>query len=121
MHILRNHHVLAVHDAKESARFYIDRLGFAQSHEDPWWTFVRRDGCTIMLGSCPDDAPASDLGSHSYVAYLLVDDVDGLYAEWRGRGVEPLDAPVDEAWGMREFGIRTPDGHRIRVGQRLEA
>ena len=23
----------------------------------------------------------------------------------------------DKPWGMREFGIRTPDGHRIMIGQ----
>lgn len=121
MRIVRNHYVLAVNDAKHSARFYVDRLGFTQSHEDPWWTFVRRDDCTFMLGSCPDDPPASALGSHSYVAYLLVDDADRLFAEWKGRGVEPLHEPADEPWGMREFTISTPDGHRIRVGQQIPA
>jgi hypothetical protein len=24
-----------------------------------------------------------------------------------------------EPWGMREFGIETPDGHRIMFGQKL--
>jgi len=26
---------------------------------------------------------------------------------------------ADKPWGMREFGVRTPDGHRIMFGQEL--
>jgi hypothetical protein len=29
-----------------------------------------------------------------------------------------IKAIKDEPWGMREFGLRTVDGHRIMVGQR---
>lgn len=34
-----------------------------------------------------------------------------------GAGATLTQPPADEPWGMREFGIRTPDGHRIRFGQ----
>lgn len=26
---------------------------------------------------------------------------------------------TEEPWGLREFGIRTPDGHRIMCGQEI--
>ena len=35
-------------------------------------------------------------------------------------GAEIVKAPATEPWGMREFGLRTIDGHRIMVGQDLE-
>ena len=71
----------------------------------------------IMLGECPDDMHPSELGCHNYFAYLRVDDVDAYYAQVRRAGVETLGAIEDRPWGMREFGVRTPDGHRIRIGQ----
>ena len=121
MKILQNHYVLAVHDARKSARFYADALGFRIVHEDPSWVFVTRDGCVIMLGECPDDMHPSQLGCHNYFAYLRVDDAEAFHAELLGRGVEALGEVTDQPWGMREFGIRTPDGHRITVGQAIGA
>jgi uncharacterized glyoxalase superfamily protein PhnB len=70
-----------------------------------------------MLGECPGEKPASELGNHSYVAYLLVEGVDQLYEEVSARGAEVISQPTTEPWGLREFGIRTLDGHRIRFGE----
>ena len=119
MTILQNHYVLAVHDVRESARFYVDKLGFRITHEPPGWIFVARDNCMIMLGECPDDMHPSELGCHNYFAYLRVDDVNAFHAQLQHNGVESLSPLADEPWGMREFSIRTPDGHRIRIGQSL--
>ncbi len=120
MKILQNHYVLAVPNVRESARFYVEKLGFETVADHPGWIFVARDNCMIMLGECPDDIHPSELGCHSYFAYLRVDDVDAYHAELHARGIEPLSVPVDEPWGMREFAIRTSDGHRIKCGQEIE-
>ena len=117
--ILQNHYVLAVPDARASARFYVDALGFRVVAEPDGWVFVSKDQCLIMLGSCPDDLPPGELGCHSYFGYLVVDDVDRCYAELAEKGVTPLGKLADEPWGMREFALRTPDGHRIKIGQVL--
>ncbi|MEX0652896.1 MAG: VOC family protein [Phycisphaeraceae bacterium] len=116
--ILQNHYVLAVHNMRDSARFYVDMLGFEVTAEPPGWIFVSKDHVTIMLGECPDDMHASELGCHNYFAYLCVDDVDAWHNRLQSRGVEMLSPVADKPWGMREFGIRTPDGHRIMFGQR---
>ena len=73
----------------------------------------------IMLGSCPNALPPGELGDHSYFAYFVVDDVDGWFQEMRGKGVQVSSSPEDKPWGMREFGLRTPDGHQIKVGQKI--
>ena len=111
--------VLAVRDLAASTRFYVDVLGFERDFGDgsDGWSFLSRDNCRLMLGACPDATPASEIGDHAYVAYLVVDDVDQLHEELSGRLPEPVPAPVTEPWGLREFGIRTPDGHRIRFGE----
>lgn len=53
----------------------------------------------------------------SFVAYVTVEGIDALHQEVALRGAEVISEPETEPWGMREFGIRTPDGHRIRFGQ----
>jgi catechol 2,3-dioxygenase-like lactoylglutathione lyase family enzyme len=117
--ILQNHHVLAVPDKDAAATFYITRLGFREVHRDEGWVFVQRDRCMLMLGECPDALPPCELGDHNYFAYLVVDDVDAFYAEARANGAELLGEVKDKPWGMREFGVRTPEGYRLMLGQRL--
>jgi uncharacterized glyoxalase superfamily protein PhnB len=116
---LQNHYVLAVHDVRKSARFYVEQMGFHVTAEPPGWIFVARDNCMIMLGECPDDMHPSELGCHSYFGYLLVDDAHAYHAELRAKGAESLGPVEDKPWGLREFSIKTPDGHRINVGQPL--
>jgi catechol 2,3-dioxygenase-like lactoylglutathione lyase family enzyme len=117
--ILQNHYVLAVHDIRRSAEFYVQMLGFEIVNEPPGWIFVKKDHCMIMLGECPDDLPASELGCHSYFAYLRVDDADAYYADLKAKGADLLSEIEDKPWRMREFGVRTPDGHRIMIGHVL--
>lgn len=113
--ILQNHYVLAVHNVRESAAFYVDALGFTIVNEPPGWIFVAKDNCMIMLGECPDDLAPSELGCHNYFAYLRVDDADAYHADLTAKGV-PVRAIADRPWGMREFALTTPDGHRITIG-----
>lgn len=72
-----------------------------------------------MLGRCPDALSPRDIGDHSYFAYILVDDVDALHAEFVGKGALILRAPEDKPWGRREMAIATPDGHRMMFGQSI--
>ena len=119
--IQRTMYVLAVQDLQESADYYRDVLGFT-IHEigDGGWRMFVRDSCRIMAGHCPDSIPASDLGDHSYFAYLVLDDIDAYYAEVDANKADVIKILRDEPWGMREFGVRTNDGHRIMFGQDIE-
>jgi len=111
-------YVIAVTDLDRSTSYYRDVLGFTVGWQDvPGWRLFRRDACIIMAGECPDDPPAGESGDHSYFAYLEVTDIDALHLELVGRGAVPIKPLRDEAWGMREFGIRTVDGHRMMFGQ----
>ena len=111
--------VLAVRDLEASTRFYMEVLGFDRDFGDgsDGWSFLSRDRFRVMLGECPDEKPASDLGDHSYVAYLTVEGVEDLHREFVARGAQVVSPLESEPWGMREFGVRTPDGHRIRFGE----
>lgn len=121
MVIQRTIYVLAVLDLEKSIGFYSNILGFTV-HEmgDPGWRMFVRDNCRIMAGHCPDAMSPSELGDHSYFGYFVVDDVDDYYGMVTSKGVEVIKPLKSEPWGMREFGIKTIDGHRIMVGQDLE-
>jgi catechol 2,3-dioxygenase-like lactoylglutathione lyase family enzyme len=119
--ILQNHYVLAVHDVRRSAQFYVEMLGFQIVQEPPGWIFVKKDNCLIMLGECPDDLPAHALGCHSYFAYLRVEDADSYYQHLKMKGADLMSEISDQPWQMREFGVRSPDGHRILIGHSLHA
>lgn len=118
MEVLNSNPVLAVHDLERSAAWYRDVLGCETRDADPGnWTFCRSGMVEFMLGRCPDVVPASELGDHSYVA--RVDDVNAFHDQAVKVGTEISKPPTDEPWGMREFGVRSPDGHRFMLGQPL--
>ena len=73
-----------------------------------------------MLGHCPDEVPASQINDHSYFAYVDTQAIDELHGEFLARGLTALSAPESKPWGMREFMVTTPDGHRIMFGQDLD-
>jgi catechol 2,3-dioxygenase-like lactoylglutathione lyase family enzyme len=117
--ILQNHYVLAVRDARQSAKFYVEMLGFQIVGEPPGWIFVKKDNCLIMLGECPEETRAGELGCHSYFAYLRVEDADSYYRHLIANGADLLSKIENKPWDMREFTLRTPDGHRVTIGHSL--
>jgi uncharacterized glyoxalase superfamily protein PhnB len=120
--ILGSRCVLAVRDLKASTQYYTHVLGFDRDPiEADGWSFLTRDNFKVMLGECPDEKPAAELGDHSYFAYWYLDGLDQFYEEIAARGAEILSAPANKPWGLREFALRTPDGHRITCGEPLRA
>jgi uncharacterized glyoxalase superfamily protein PhnB len=118
--IVHSRAVLAVRDLVVSTRYYKEVLGFAQDPIDAdGWSFLTRDNFSVMIGECANEKPASELGDHSYVAYWNVDKVDQFYTDLVARGALITSQPTDKPWGLREFTLRTPDGHRITCGQSI--
>ena len=114
--ILQNHYVLAVHDTAKMAHFF-QKLGFNVVSDPTGWVFVAKDSCLVMLAQCPDALPVSRLGDHNYFAYLRVDNAIHYYQDLADNGVTFLFDIIDRPWGMREFGVVSPEGHRIMIGQ----
>lgn len=110
--------VLAVRDLDVSRKFYCEQLGFTEDLSVDGWSFLSRGACRLRLGDCPDAQPISKAQDHSWFAYLHVLDAAGLYQEYVGRNVEIWHRLENKPWGMREFAIVTPDGHRIVFGEK---
>jgi catechol 2,3-dioxygenase-like lactoylglutathione lyase family enzyme len=117
--ILKSTFVLAVTDLNASTRFYVEKLGFTEDLKVEGWSFLSRGACRLRLGDCPGIQPMSAAPDHSWFAYLHVRDAQTLYDEFVKNGVTIWHKIADQPWGMREFSIVTPDGHRIAFGEEL--
>jgi catechol 2,3-dioxygenase-like lactoylglutathione lyase family enzyme len=117
--IFKSTFVLSVTDLNQSVAFYRDVLGFDEEMRVAGWSFLRRGECRLRIGDCPGTAPMSAAPDHAWFAYLHVSDAAGLYAAVVGAGATVWHVIEDKPWGMREFGILTPDGHRIVFGEDL--
>ncbi len=111
--------MLAVNDIEKTESYFLDKLGFSLRFRVDGWSFLSLGGFHIMLGHCPDELPARDTHEHSYFAYVNCEGIDELYLDYQQRGAEIFQAIADKPWGLREFGVATPEGHRIMFGQEL--
>jgi catechol 2,3-dioxygenase-like lactoylglutathione lyase family enzyme len=119
--IVQSTFVLAVRDLDAATAFYVSKLGFQQELAVPGWTFLSRGAAHLRLGHCPDAMPMSEARDHSWFAYLHITDARAFYETVVSNGVEIWHRMRDTPWMTREFGVISPDGHRIVFGQRLTA
>jgi catechol 2,3-dioxygenase-like lactoylglutathione lyase family enzyme len=111
--------VLHVSDAVAAEDFYCNLLGFQgqfayrvdEAKPNPCYMGLRRDGVELHVSSFSGD------GVSGGVAFLLVDDLDGLHAELVARGVPVALQPTNQSWGNREMYINDVDGNSIRFVQ----
>lgn len=114
--VIHTRHVLAVKDLSVEAAYYIDKLGFERDFTAPGWEFLSFGDFKVMLGECADEMTAEETGNHSWFAHALVENVDEVYEELLELGAQILSPIADKPWGIREFSVVTPDGHRIVFG-----
>lgn len=117
--VVRTRHVLAVKDLKIEADYYKDKLGFDLDFTAPGWEFLSFGDFKVMLGECADEMTAEATGNHSWYAHVIVENVDEVYEEFIDRGAQILSKIANKPWGIREFSVVTPDGHRIGFGQMI--
>lgn len=106
---------LLVSDVEKSLDWFVDVLGFERADiwgAPPNFTMPRRDGFIVMLEQAPQGAVLCHGGVRRWDAYFWVVGVDAFAEEVRARGGEIVHGPEDqEAYGMREITVRSPDGH----------
>ena len=103
---------LRVADIQAAKDFYTDYLGLTNEEFNMGWVarFTSPDAETVVqLVTGDKTAPAEPVLS------VLTDDVDGAYEEAKRRGYEIVHPLTTEAWGLRRFFVRAPDGNVINI------
>ena len=117
----KTQHVLAVNDFEAALKYFVEKLGFALDKRIGGWAFMHLDNFYLMVGDCEGEMPAKETNNHSYFAYVNCEGIDELYEQYQERGVQFNQRISNKPWGLREFGVETPEGHRIMFGQEIHA
>src|SRR5581483_11549524 len=92
-------------DYATSVAFYRDVVGLQIFREWGSGTVFFLGGGLLELSRSAGRVPDDKLS-----LWLHVRHVDAEFERLAGAGVEVVEAPVDEPWGLREARIRDPDG-----------
>lgn len=109
--------IIHVTDIERSHEFYSRIFGFEKVFEngDPvGFMILEKDAARLDLTRYRNHKPRTE-----NVAFMLVDDVDALYAICEQNGVRIIKRLRDHDYGLRAFVFEDPDGNRIDVGQRI--
>jgi predicted enzyme related to lactoylglutathione lyase len=106
---------LEVADLAPAAEFLRDVLGFEVEVDEPEMglMLLRRDavGLALVRSATP--------GVNATTAvYIGVTGVDGLHERCAARGAPIVTGLADHPWGLRDFVVEMPGGHRLALGER---
>jgi catechol 2,3-dioxygenase-like lactoylglutathione lyase family enzyme len=117
---------LGVPSVVEAVEFFCGKLGFSRplqlygpSHA-PVYAIVSRGGVAVHLQIRRGPDRSGPREDHDGDAYFRVPDVDALRAELATKGVHVHRDIQDEPYGLRDFTIETPQGHRLTFGTPLD-
>ena len=103
---------LPVADVAAAKGFYTDFLGLSTEEFNMGWVArytSPQSGANVQLVTSDATSPEDSVIS------VLVDDVEGAYAEALALGYEIVHPLTTEAWGVRRFLVRAPDGNIINI------
>lgn len=110
-------------DLPATLAYYSATLGFALTggwQDPPIYAIVTRDHQSIHFRCAPPPTPNPDKYVDEFLdAYLSVDDIDSLHAEYTANNVRIARPLADTPWNTREFVIRDCDGRLLAFGSSL--
>jgi catechol 2,3-dioxygenase-like lactoylglutathione lyase family enzyme len=112
MHAVRILTNLRVPDVEAAKGFYTGFLGLSTEEFNLGWVarYTSPDsGANLQLVSGDATSPEDSVVS------VATDDVDGAYDEARRLGYEIVHPLTTEAWGVRRFLVRAPDGNVLNI------
>jgi catechol 2,3-dioxygenase-like lactoylglutathione lyase family enzyme len=132
MEITVNHCFLTVHDQDVALAFYTDVLGLEKRYDVPfdgmrWLTVGSPTQPGLEIGLLRPGAPFSseedvrtalEITAKGLLPGLIfaTPDVDALFEDLRGKGVEVAQEPIDQPYG-RDCAFRDPSGNHLRFTQ----
>jgi len=100
----------------ETKAFYTDKLGFGVTFENEFYLLLHTPNheaeISFLLPNHPSQQPLFHPAFQGQGVYLTieVEDVDGLYADLKAKGVDIALEMRDEPWGDRHFAVKDPNG-----------
>ena len=108
--------ILPVVDMEKSLHFYNHLLGFEITFkwQDPVeYAVLKRASIQLHLTLGSEEEPPQPRP----VLYIFTHDIDALYNDLLLKNVKIHSPSEKQDYGMRDFDIVDPDGHRITFGQ----
>lgn len=107
---------LAVADIEETTGFYAGFLGLTREDLGLGWVtrYLAPTGANLQVFTHDASGPVAPEVS------VAVDDVEEAYAEANRQGLDVVYPLTTEAWGVRRFFVRDPDGHVFNILQHHE-
>jgi uncharacterized glyoxalase superfamily protein PhnB len=110
--------ILCVRDVKTCAAFFQQKLGFKIDFLHglpPFYGAVSRDGVCLHMRYVQQPFFAQTAGQEKSLIFasIQVSNVQGLFKEFKARGVEFAQTLKKQAWGGTDFQVRDPDGNVI--------
>lgn len=114
-----------VSDLMKSVRYYVDVLGFDEPRlwgDPPAFAMPARDGFIVMLNQSHHDEPTPNGRFDHWDAYFWCQGVDAYHEQLVEKGADIVHGPeVRELYGMKEVGVRDPDGYMLVFAEDIEA
>ena len=111
-------HVIEISDMPASLTFYEKQLGFEVSfiwNDPPDYAVLHQGDVQIHL--MQTDQPIHPTGFR--MMYVFVHDVDSAYQKAVEAGAK-ISSPIEtKEYGMRDYEVQDPDGHRITFGMNV--
>ena len=111
-------------DMRVTLTYYGDKLGFdcvGTWQDPPVYAIVARDEHRIHFRCADSPTPNPEKYDDELLdAYVFVDDVDALYAEYAARGVEFTRLLATTPWNSWEFVVKDCDGRLVAFGTNSE-
>jgi predicted enzyme related to lactoylglutathione lyase len=107
---------LETDDLAPAAAFLRDVLGFEVEVDEPEMglMLLRRDAAGLALVRSTNPGVNA-----TTAAYIGVTGVDELHERCAARGARIVAGLTDHPWGLRDFVVETPGGHRLAFGERI--
>jgi len=107
---------LEVDDLAPAAAFFREVLGFEVEVDEPAMglMLLHRDGVGLALVRSANPGVNA-----TTAAYIGVTGVDDLHDQCVARGAPIVTGLADHPWGLRDFVVETPGGHRLALGERI--
>ena len=107
---------LEVAELAPAAAFLRDVLGFEVEVDEPEMGLMLLRRNAVGLALVRSVSPGINATT---AAYIGVTGVDDMHERCVARGAAVVTSLTDHPWGLRDFVVEMPGGHRLALGERI--